>query len=724
MDRPPLNSGKPSSFSSKMRRWLLPGETKNDATITTDNPATNNSINQFTDKRVEEVFIGASIWQLESRLTGLPKSEGSSSSFFSKKFFSEIVLLDKYPSSGNVLHTSSDVALPRTGDQKKERRFKKKEAKKEVLRSTYTLLEAEDLYNGLSSAYSEDTEREIGGVKLKDFFDAYQKVSGGKEKAEHHAKTYLRGGTFKGMKETTHKDLREARKKLSNLTKKLNTQFGHVEVVDPNGETHTGNVSVDSARIVDPKRKLEDIERDLTGIKDKCADRIRNFVDEITSMKIDSTSLGDLPEDKKKELARAWGVKVKDFNHIAQFPSYVSQTDKLLSPEGHTGTVDDKTRRTTYRAFLRTFEILRRLQARAFYENPEEAAQGFEQSPKKLDNEYVQGWLTAMANDFDGLRKRTVKELRKTLDSYYSKDKIKSDRTTQVSDDWKVPRVGEKGEIGIRVYTPKEGTGPFPALMYFHGGGWIVGTLDSVDNTCDTLAREAGCVVVSVDYRLAPENKWPAAPKDCFTATVWVYQNAKKLNVDHKRMAVGGTSAGGNLAAVVALMCRDKPDSSPRLSLQLLAYPATDLRWKDNSTPSIREYGVGYSLDTEDLIEYAGHYLEEGQSTHPYASPALAPKLNGLPETVITTAECDTLRYEAENLGKRLRMWNIPTTITRYNDTIHAFFNTGLPGGKHIKDQWVATLKRVLKTEGANVSSEQRESVTKEKTEIEIEEIS
>src|SRR5215207_6871848 len=148
------------------------------------------------------------------------------------------------------------------------------------------------------------------------------------------------------------------------------------------------------------------------------------------------------------------------------------------------------------------------------------------------------------------------------------------------------------GPVAVRIYTP-EGDGPFPVLIYFHGGGWVIGSIDTVDSPCRTLANAAGCVIVSIDYRLAPEHKFPAAPEDCYVATRWVVENAAGLNGDPACVAIGGDSAGGNLAAVVALMARDR--GGPALVFQLLIYPVTNY---DFNTASYQE-NADVSLPTK-----------------------------------------------------------------------------------------------------------------------------
>lgn len=235
---------------------------------------------------------------------------------------------------------------------------------------------------------------------------------------------------------------------------------------------------------------------------------------------------------------------------------------------------------------------------------------------------------------------------------------------------------GPAGEIPVRIYTP-QGDGPFPALVFFHGGGWVICNLDTHDSTCRSLANGAGCVVVSVDYRLAPEHKFPAAPEDCYAATQWVAKNAAELNADASRIAVGGDSAGGNLTAVVTQMARDQ--KGPRLVFQLLIYPATDFGM---NTPSIEENGTGYFLTKDDMIWFMSHYLNSDEDkTNPLASPMLATNLSGLPPALIITAQYDPLRDEGELYGQKLREAGVPVTISRYEGVIHGFIGS-IPSGK------------------------------------------
>jgi len=225
-------------------------------------------------------------------------------------------------------------------------------------------------------------------------------------------------------------------------------------------------------------------------------------------------------------------------------------------------------------------------------------------------------------------------------------------------------------QIPIRVYWP-EGSGPFPVLVYFHGGGFWMGSIATEDSACRLLTNAADCAVVSVEYRLAPEHKFPAAVENGYAATKWVAENADNLGVDAARIAVGGASAGGNVAAVVALMARDR--GTPRLAYQLLLYPVTNFAF---DTPSYRENADGYMLTKDAMMWCWNLYLRgEADGHNPYASPLRAQDLHGLPPALVVTAEYDPLRDEGESYAARLREAGVPAVCKRYDGMIHG----GLP---------------------------------------------
>jgi acetyl esterase len=237
---------------------------------------------------------------------------------------------------------------------------------------------------------------------------------------------------------------------------------------------------------------------------------------------------------------------------------------------------------------------------------------------------------------------------------------------------------GPAGPIRLRIYRPK-GQGPFPLMVFFHGSGFVLCSLDTHDGMCRNLAAGVGCVVVSVDYRLAPEHKFPAGPDDCLAATRWAALNAATFDADPLRVMVAGDSAGGNMAAVTALrVCKE---GGPFLSGQMLLYPVTD--YHTPGTPSYEENADGYGLTRDTMKWFWAHYLNDAtEAAHPHASPLRAEELGGLPSAYVLSAEYDPLRDEAERYGERLRAAGVPVEITRRAGMNHGFlFWVGLVGG-------------------------------------------
>lgn len=227
---------------------------------------------------------------------------------------------------------------------------------------------------------------------------------------------------------------------------------------------------------------------------------------------------------------------------------------------------------------------------------------------------------------------------------------------------------GSGGHLPLRLYRPEAVAG-LPVVVFFHGGGWVICDLESHDAFCRTLANGAGCAVVSVDYRRAPEHRYPAAVEDAYAATRWVADHADELGIDAARLAVMGDSAGGNLAAVVALLARDF--GGPTIALQSLLYPVTNYSF---DTASYREFGVDYMLTTAAMRWYWAHYVADPvEGEQPYASPLRASDLRGLPPAHVITAECDPLRDEGMAYAERLAAAAVPTQAKVYRGAFHGF---------------------------------------------------
>ncbi len=234
---------------------------------------------------------------------------------------------------------------------------------------------------------------------------------------------------------------------------------------------------------------------------------------------------------------------------------------------------------------------------------------------------------------------------------------------------------GPHGPIPLRVYRPAgvADATPLPAYVYFHGGGWVIGDLNTHDVICRQLTAASGTSVVSVDYRMAPEHKFPAAADDSWAATKWVVAHAAELGLDASRLAVGGDSAGGNLAAVVALMARDA--GGPAIALQVLIYPVTDVMAE---TRSYADFADGYLLTRESMRWFTAHYLKSKDDARDWrVSPLRAPSLAGLPPALIVTAGFDPLRDEGEIYGGRLRDAGVTVDYVCYGGMIHGFVGMG-----------------------------------------------
>jgi acetyl esterase len=229
---------------------------------------------------------------------------------------------------------------------------------------------------------------------------------------------------------------------------------------------------------------------------------------------------------------------------------------------------------------------------------------------------------------------------------------------------------GPAGSLPLRIYTPN-GEGPFPLMVFFHGSGFVICDLDTHDGLCRNLCAGTGHVVVSVDYRLAPEHKFPAATDDCLAATRWVGANASALGGDGGRIMVSGDSAGGNLAAVTALRVRD--EGGPKLTGQMLIYPVTD--YFVPGTPSMRENAEGYGLTRDGMIWFWNHYVRSpADGVHPHAAPSRAATLAGLPPALVVTAQYDPLRDEGEYYADALRKAGVAVEMKRWDGVNHGFF--------------------------------------------------
>ena len=227
------------------------------------------------------------------------------------------------------------------------------------------------------------------------------------------------------------------------------------------------------------------------------------------------------------------------------------------------------------------------------------------------------------------------------------------------------------GELGLRLYTPAGAAGgALPAILYFHGGGWVLGDLDSHDALCRTLANESGARLVAVDYRLAPESRFPAAVEDCYAAACWVSGNAAELGIDPERIAIAGDSVGGNLAAVTCLLARDR--NGPRFVFQMLIYPVTRMM---ADTPSMSDFAEGYFLEREALDCFFAHYAPGADPGDWRLSPLAAPSLEGLPQARIVTAGFDPLKDEGKAYAERLGRAGVRAVHIDYPSMIHGFFN-------------------------------------------------
>jgi acetyl esterase len=251
---------------------------------------------------------------------------------------------------------------------------------------------------------------------------------------------------------------------------------------------------------------------------------------------------------------------------------------------------------------------------------------------------------------------------------------------------------GESGELAARLYRPEGAATGGPVVVFFHGGGWVIGSIASHDNVCGRMAAESGCTVISVDYRLAPETKFPGAAEDAYAATKWVAEHASELGVDASRLGVAGDSAGGNLAAVTSLLARER--GGPAIALQVLVYPVTDL---SQDYPSHAENGpLGYLLTSNSMTWFAEHYVG-GVDVDWRAAPITAPSFEGLPPAVVITAEYDPLRDEGEAYADELAAAGVPVTKRRYDGMCHGFLSFPVDGALAARELIASELKAALR---------------------------
>lgn len=229
------------------------------------------------------------------------------------------------------------------------------------------------------------------------------------------------------------------------------------------------------------------------------------------------------------------------------------------------------------------------------------------------------------------------------------------------------------GSVPVRLYRPTATQTPQPVLVYLHGGGWTIGDLDTHDVLCRQLARDGACAVVSVDYRMGPEHRFPVAVEDCVEAFSWVQAQAQALHLDASRMAVGGDSAGGNLAAALCLVQREA--GRPMPAFQMLIYPATDMR---AVAPSHTTNGQGYMLTNDSINWYRGNYIADQADWSDWrASPLLASSHAGLPPALVLTAGFDPLRDEGLQYANALSAAGVPTQYVCFERQIHGFITMG-----------------------------------------------
>jgi acetyl esterase len=238
---------------------------------------------------------------------------------------------------------------------------------------------------------------------------------------------------------------------------------------------------------------------------------------------------------------------------------------------------------------------------------------------------------------------------------------------------WDHKITGVDHEIPVRIFFPSDKGELNRILIFFHGGGWVIGNIDSYTKVCSNMAKQTGHIVISVDYRLAPEHRFPAGLEDCYTVTKEIFENAALFDVKKEDITLIGDSAGGNLAAVVSLMARDRGEFIP--SRQILIYPSTGNDHSETSPfPSVHENGTDYLLTSKRICDYMDLYIsKEEDLTNPYLAPLLAEDLSNQPRTLIITAQYDPLRDEGEAYGRRLYEFGNVVEVYRMKDALHGF---------------------------------------------------
>ena len=261
---------------------------------------------------------------------------------------------------------------------------------------------------------------------------------------------------------------------------------------------------------------------------------------------------------------------------------------------------------------------------------------------------------------------QSIEEIRERLNNESTKS---SKQPIPFSDIKNITVEVNSEKIPVRIYTPEDGD-KFPIIIYSHGGSWISGNLDTHDNVCRKLSQNTKAIVISVDYRLAPENHFPAGLNDVYNVLQWTNKNAKSIDGDESHIAIAGDSAGGNLSAAVCLMAKDK--NGPRIACQVLIYPSTNIY--ELNTKSWSDFSNDFNISKEEMEKYISLYVPQKEDRkNPYASPLLVKEFNQLPDTLVITAEIDPLRDEGEAYDNKLKETGIQTEVIRFNGVTHGF---------------------------------------------------